>query len=82
MNLVVVNNTMGTQTLVTDEDLVNFTQYVRDGEVIERFEYVKVVTKTGCGGSIATTSVILSSLALATLVLIFVAKKKKKIGGN
>ena len=82
VTLVVVNNTMGTQTAVTDEDLVNFTQYVRDGEVIERFEYVKVVTKTGCGGSIATTSVILSSLALATLVLIFVAKKKKKIGGN
>ena len=82
VNLVVVNNTLGTQTLVTDEDLVKFTEYVRDGEIIERFEYVKVVTKTGCSGNIATTSVILSSLALATLVLIFVAKKKKKLGGN
>ena len=81
VTVVTVNNEIGKMTEVDDQDIVKFTEFVRDGVVLDRYDYIKVVTG-GCGGSIATTSVILSSLALTAVVLLVLAKKKKKIGGN
>ena len=83
VTVVTVNNTIGKMTEVDDPDIVKFTEFVRDGVVLDRYDYIKVVTKTGgCGGNIATTSVVLSSFALVTVILLVLAKKKKKIGGN
>ncbi len=66
---------------VTDEDIVKFALCSRNNVVIEHVEYVPVVTG-GCGGNVAATSIILSTLSISAIVLIVIARKKKKLGGK
>ena len=67
--------------VVDDGDISKFTSFMKNNEVVEHIEYKTVVTG-GCGGNIATTSIILSTLSLSAIVLIAIARKKKKLGGK
>ena len=66
---------------VTDEDIVKFSICSRNNTIIEHVEYVPVTTG-GCGGNIATTSIVISTLSLSAIVLLTIARKKKKLGGK
>ena len=66
---------------VTDEDIVKFSICSRNNEIIEHVEYIPVTTG-GCGGNVVTTSVTLSAISLSAIVLIAIARKKKKLGGK
>lgn len=66
---------------VTDEDIAKFTTFMRNGQVVEHVEYIPVTT-SGCGGNVAATSIVLSTLSLSAIVLLTIARKKKKIGGK
>ena len=65
----------------TNQDILKFTECVRNGEVIPHIAYEPYVVG-GCGGNVATTSVILSTLSLSAIILIAIARKKKKLGGK
>ena len=64
----------------TNEDIVNFVEIVKDGEKFQRTEIViYTVTEGGCGGNIATTSITLSTLSITAVILLVIAKKRRKL---
>ncbi len=67
--------------VVEDGDISKFTEFMKNNEVVEHIEYHTIVTG-GCGGNVVATSVILSALSLSAIVLLAIARKKKKIGGK
>ena len=79
INIVYVN-AMKQAVNETNEDIVNFVEIVKDGEKFQRTEIeIYTVTEGGCGGNIATTSITLSTLSITAVILLVIAKKRRKL---
>ena len=65
----------------TNSDILKFAEVIKNGEVVPHIAYEPYVVG-GCGGSVATTSIILTTLSLSAIILIAIARKKKKVGGK
>jgi hypothetical protein len=84
LNLYNVDRSSGDLTPIYFEDEVKVFVNNEPTVVIQIVPTVET-TSSGCGGSIATTSVVLtvlSSTAIILLIAISIKNKKKKIGGN